>query len=374
VRLLVLLASAMFLFYHGPQDMSTIPFAIVPGIFSRGLSPFHSFLLTTTLSHYQISLVIVTGKSTGVQALTRWEADVPEPEYDRVVEALLRSLECCAGRQVVGLVVTGVHSYNSSSRSKTLSMVRSALHGRSTELEVQETECQGAGAACRGIFYDIRDDEMEQVIVGSPSCSIEMATAPSSTCAGDALRLFGPDVNLPRPTSKSLTLSLSEQKGVLLRLFARNHTCAADPYLSIETAIQCPNRHLQSTFSLKASMTFGQAVHLLLLASDGHYLAATHYSLDGLVSIESKSPAVITPFIRKNWLPKVVSQEDTPLSASSDDEASPPHATNGKLSIIGPIRPECALGIMSSFSKGPGISLLCEVPTLRKCDSVRRGQ
>jgi hypothetical protein len=28
-------------------------------------------------------------------------------------------------------------------------------------------------------------------------------------------------------------------------------------------------------------MTFGQTVHFLLLASGGHYLAATHYSLDG---------------------------------------------------------------------------------------------
>jgi hypothetical protein len=205
VRLLVLLPSTMFLFYHGPQDMSRTPFAIGPGIFSRGLSPFHSFLLTTTLSHYQISLVVVTGKSTGVHALTRWEADVPEPEYDRVVEVLLRCLECCAGHQVVGLLMTGVHSYYSSSRSKTSSKVCSALHGRSTEFEVQEREFQGAGAACRGIFYDSRDDEMEQVIVGSPSYSIEMATAPSSTCAGDALRLFGPDINLSRPTSKSLT-------------------------------------------------------------------------------------------------------------------------------------------------------------------------
>jgi hypothetical protein len=52
----------------------------------------------TTLSHYQISLVVVTGRSTGVQAWARWEADVPEPEYDRVFEVLLRCFECCAGR------------------------------------------------------------------------------------------------------------------------------------------------------------------------------------------------------------------------------------------------------------------------------------
>jgi hypothetical protein len=116
----------------------------------------------------------------------------------------------------------------------------------------------------------------------------------------------------------------------LSRKASRNHTCAADPYLLIETAIQIPNRQLRSTLSPKASMTFGQAVHFLLLASYGHCLAAIHYSLDGLVSIESKSPDIITPFIRKNWLPKVVSQETTPLSAASDDEACPPHATNGR--------------------------------------------
>jgi hypothetical protein len=45
-------------------------------------------------------------------------------------------------------------------------MVRSALHGRSTELETKEVEYQGAGAACRGIVYGSSDDEMEQVIVG----------------------------------------------------------------------------------------------------------------------------------------------------------------------------------------------------------------
>jgi hypothetical protein len=79
---------------------------------------------------------------------------------------------------------------------------------------------------------------MEQVIAGSSSYSIEMAIAPSNPSSDDTIRLFGPGINLPRPTSKSLTLSSTERKGVLLRFFAINHTCATDPYLLVETAIQ----------------------------------------------------------------------------------------------------------------------------------------
>jgi hypothetical protein len=102
--------------------------------------PLPFIVVDTTLSHYRISLVIVTGRSTGVQVWTRWEADVPEPQYDRVFEVLLQCLESCAGRHVVGVLVTGTQSYSPSSRSRTLSMIRSALHARSTELGVQEME------------------------------------------------------------------------------------------------------------------------------------------------------------------------------------------------------------------------------------------
>jgi Hsp70 protein len=266
--------------------------------------PFPFIVIDRSLMADEVSLVVVDDKVTSVEASTRAKSMVP---VDVTFKWLLHHVERYEDCHLVGLVVNGLSSSNASSRSQLVSSLRDALAARSTNLQIRDVEDRGA--ACQGIVYDSKKQDLANLVLGKTGYSVEMAIAPSCPGCKDSIRLFGSDVNLPCHKSQSLTPSSSAQAGVLLCLFTRDNasTSTAGLNLLTEAAIEFPNptELPTSPCTIDATMSSNHGMHFILRAADDRSrLASIHYSVDGLVRIHSAYLVPITPRIRREWLPR----------------------------------------------------------------------
>jgi hypothetical protein len=69
-------------------------------------------------------------------------------------------------------------------------------------------------------------------------------------------------------------------------------------------------------------------------ARDGHRLALIHYSIDGLVKVDSEYLVIIRPWMRKDWLPKLVRHDSITLPAASKAEVVAAQSPNKRARLV----------------------------------------
>ena len=277
--------------------------------------PMPFIVIDCSLVQEEISLVVVDGKVTSVEASTNL-AELAN--VDVGLKWSLHHLERLRDCRLVGLIVNGCSSSNDSFRSQLVSCMRDVLAELPMPLRIRDVEDRGA--ACQGIVYDSKKRDAANLILGKTGYAVELAVAPNVTGGKDSIRLFGCDVNLPCNKSISLTLASAEQHGVLLCVFTRDDHPTAGINLMTEVAIEFPKGHQEHSFTLDAVMSSNHELNLILRSDPGHNLASIHYSIDGAVSSTSAHLVPITPRIRREWLPisKELLISDMPTQVSNE--------------------------------------------------------
>lgn len=298
-------------------------------------SPVPFIVVDFFLVHAEISLVIVNGQVTGAGAAVQARSKKMKASFGRTVDELLRCLEPFRGHESFrGLESLGLLIHDSSDfsddncsiindhdRSEIESSLLKALEKRSLKLHVRVVEERGV--ACCGIFYAGEGNITKSGIVGKAGYTVGMAMVSKLGGLPEFIRLWGPTAALPCCGTTSLFPISSQQHGFLLRFFAVDDSADKSRNRLFEIAVKFPENHPKDSFSLEGSMASSHELHFRLLASDGHCLASIHYSVDGLVKIESEAWVAITPTIRSDWLPKAVAQSGPSLASSQDDDPTP---------------------------------------------------
>jgi hypothetical protein len=163
---------------------------------------------------YVLILITVSGNNTIFKWWSPPMVNEPQPEFDRKLRLMLQDWGWNDAHQGVGVVFYGPKFPDAADRTTIVSRVCGALQAGSMELVVHEMKYRVA--ACLGLNYDSRNQE-KQVIAGRSSYPIYMATASDDTHPENSIRLSDRHVKLPRHASVSLSPSLNEHNGVLLR-------------------------------------------------------------------------------------------------------------------------------------------------------------
>jgi hypothetical protein len=183
-------------------------------------------------------------------------------------------------------------------------------------------EMESKGAACLGLVCDSDKQNILPGMVGvSAYYPVHMAVLHNHTHAEDSVQLFGRLDKLPGYAHISLSPTSNQQKGVFLLFFTTNIALGVDEVTLAEIAIEFPENHPKDVFSLEAFLTRSHAMDFTFATKYGLPLAWIHYSIDGLVKIVSDFLVLISPMMRKDWLPKRVLRDRLNLSVGSNAEA-----------------------------------------------------
>ena len=306
------------------------------------LTPKHAqlpfFIVDMSCQNYALLLVIVRGYVTTLQNWTVHRFKESQLSFDQKFGLMLQDWPGWTWDDVqhgVGVVFSDPKFPDAADRTTIVSRVRHAIQASPTELVVHEMDSQGA--ACLGLVYDGKNPKkLTATIEASAYYPVHMAVLGNDTKAEfeDSVQLFDRFDKLAYHASISLSGSSIEQNGVFLRFFTNNTTLSVNEYALTEVAIEFPQNHRTDTFEVQTFRSPTHAMFFFLVASDGHLLALIHYSVDGLVRIESESLVPVTPRMRKDWLPKLVRHHDMDLPAASIAKVVGVHPRNKRARLV----------------------------------------